>query len=137
MTFIEGSITDLDLLIEDFPGADGIFGGDPVSAAVVPVCPRAGSMPADAFYEGGRGRGLGVNPGWIQMYGSGRVSLTTASAGAAKMDKTNNQRHQQSLNTPCRCTTSSSRIRRSGASSPVPRSTVKHSGTATTGFPTT
>jgi len=34
VTFIEGSITDLDLLMETFPGADGIFGGDPLGAAV-------------------------------------------------------------------------------------------------------
>jgi UDP-glucose 4-epimerase len=29
VTFIEGSITDLDLLREIFPGATGIFGGHP------------------------------------------------------------------------------------------------------------
>jgi UDP-glucose 4-epimerase len=34
VTFIEGSITDLDLLMETFPGADGVFGGDPLGAAV-------------------------------------------------------------------------------------------------------
>ena len=34
VTFIEGSITDLDLLMETFPGADGIFGGDPLGAPV-------------------------------------------------------------------------------------------------------
>jgi len=34
VTFFEGSITDLDLLMEVFPGADGIFGGDPLRAPV-------------------------------------------------------------------------------------------------------
>jgi len=34
VTFVEGSITDLDLLMETFPGADGIFGGNPVRAPV-------------------------------------------------------------------------------------------------------
>ena len=32
MTFIEGSITDLDLLMDTFPGADGIFGAGTESA---------------------------------------------------------------------------------------------------------
>ena len=41
MTFIEGSITDLDLLMETFPGADGIFGGDPFGAAVGDRAPLA------------------------------------------------------------------------------------------------
>ena len=43
VTFIEGSITDLDLLMETFPGADGIFGGHPLRAPVIPLYPRAGS----------------------------------------------------------------------------------------------
>jgi len=34
VTFIEGSITDLDLLMGTFPGADGIFGGNPFHAPV-------------------------------------------------------------------------------------------------------
>jgi len=34
VAFIEGSITDLDLLMETFPGSDGIFGGHPVRAPV-------------------------------------------------------------------------------------------------------
>jgi nucleoside-diphosphate-sugar epimerase len=34
VTFIKGSIADLDLLMETFPGADGIFGGDPLRAPV-------------------------------------------------------------------------------------------------------
>ncbi len=34
VTVVEGSITDLDLLMETFPGADGIFGGHPVRAPV-------------------------------------------------------------------------------------------------------
>jgi len=41
VTFIEGSITDLDLLMETFPGADGIFGGDPFGAAVGDRAPLA------------------------------------------------------------------------------------------------
>ena len=40
VTFIEGSITDLDLLMENFPGADGVFGGDPLGAAVGECSPR-------------------------------------------------------------------------------------------------
>ena len=40
VTFIEGSITDLDLLMEVFPGADGIFGGDPLGAPVGEGPPR-------------------------------------------------------------------------------------------------
>jgi nucleoside-diphosphate-sugar epimerase len=35
VTFIEGSITDLDLLMETFPGADGIF-----HQAAIPSVPR-------------------------------------------------------------------------------------------------
>jgi len=34
VTFVEGSITDLDLLMEAFPGAAGIFGGHPLGAPV-------------------------------------------------------------------------------------------------------
>ena len=36
VTFIEGSITDLDLLMETFPGADGIF-----HQAAIPSVPRS------------------------------------------------------------------------------------------------
>ena len=36
VTFIEGSITDLDLLMEVFPGADGIF-----HQAAIPSVPRS------------------------------------------------------------------------------------------------
>jgi len=43
VTFVEGSITDLDLLMDTFPGADGIFGGHPLRAPVIPLYPRAGS----------------------------------------------------------------------------------------------
>jgi hypothetical protein len=51
MTFIEGSITDLDLLMETFPGADGIFGGHPLRAPVIPSPPTS-SLSAEVFYEG-------------------------------------------------------------------------------------
>ncbi len=34
VTFVEGSVTDLDLLMETCPGADGVFGGHPVRAPV-------------------------------------------------------------------------------------------------------
>ena len=34
VTFIEGSVTDLDLLMETFPGADGILGGHSLRAPV-------------------------------------------------------------------------------------------------------
>lgn len=36
VTFIEGSVTDLDLLMETFPGADGIF-----HQAAIPSVPRS------------------------------------------------------------------------------------------------
>ena len=36
VTFVEGSITDLDLLMEVFPGADGIF-----HQAAIPSVPRS------------------------------------------------------------------------------------------------
>ena len=41
VTFIEGSITDLDLLMETFPGADGIFHG-----VAIPPVPRAIGRPS-------------------------------------------------------------------------------------------
>jgi nucleoside-diphosphate-sugar epimerase len=37
VTFIKGSITDLDLLMDTFPGADGIF-----HQAAIPSVPRSG-----------------------------------------------------------------------------------------------
>ncbi|MDD4593239.1 MAG: NAD-dependent epimerase/dehydratase family protein, partial [Parabacteroides sp.] len=40
VTFIEGSITDLDLLMETFPGADGIF-----HQAAIPSVPRSVKNP--------------------------------------------------------------------------------------------
>ena len=39
VTFVEGSITDLDLLMETFPGADGIF-----HQAAIPSVPRSASI---------------------------------------------------------------------------------------------
>ncbi|CVK33919.1 UDP-glucose 4-epimerase [Methanoculleus bourgensis] len=68
VTFIEGSITDLDLLMETFPGADGIFGGDPVRAPVGEEPPRLergerdrhGECPRGGEGLRGTGRGCGV-----------------------------------------------------------------------------
>ena len=40
VTFIEGSVTDLDLLMETFPGADGIF-----HQAAIPSVPRSVKNP--------------------------------------------------------------------------------------------
>ncbi len=41
VTFVEGSVTDLDLLMETFPGADGIF-----HQAAIPSVPRSVGSPS-------------------------------------------------------------------------------------------
>ena len=41
MTFVEGSVTDLDLLMETFPGADGIF-----LRVAIPSVPRSAGRPS-------------------------------------------------------------------------------------------
>ena len=55
VTFFEGSITDLDLLMEVFPGADGIFGGDPLRAPVGEGPARLERGKRDRHRQGARG----------------------------------------------------------------------------------
>jgi len=50
-----GSITDLDLLMETFPGADGIFGGHPLRAAVGEGPARLERGKRDRHRQGARG----------------------------------------------------------------------------------
>ena len=57
VTFIEGSVTDLDLLMETFPGADGIF-----HQAAIPSVPRSKRGPDRQW--------RGVSPGVFQSISS-------------------------------------------------------------------
>ncbi len=68
VTFVEGSITDLDLLMEAFPGTAGIFGGHPLHAPVGEGPPRLERGERDRHRQGARrgerlrgaGRGCGI-----------------------------------------------------------------------------
>ena len=55
VTFFEGSITDLDLLMEVFPGAAGIFGGDPVRVPIGERPARLERGKRDRHRQGARG----------------------------------------------------------------------------------